>query len=81
MSSSRKKPVTKEPITAPKVLTAYRAPMFRPSLANSLPANLLRTGRVPPIRVVGTRMTMKDRRNLTIATGKGCWPKVSKTPE
>ncbi len=62
-SGIKKNPLRAHPTTAPRVLTAYRSPMRRPSEANRVTENRLRTGSVAPMSAVGTRITAKHRRN------------------
>ena len=68
--SIRKKPASAVPATAPKVLMPYSQPSDGFKRSRSVPMNArVRTGRVPPISVVGTSSTSaaSANRSATLA--------------
>ncbi len=60
--SMRTNPASAVPTTAPRVFSPYKSPTARGSSPRSLAMNArVRTGRVPPMSVVGTRSTSAAR--------------------
>src|SRR5439155_20404909 len=73
--SIRKKPASAVPSTAPKVFRPYSRPSDAGNSPRSAPMNArVRTGRVPPISVVGTSNTSaaNANRSATLAPPPNC---------
>jgi hypothetical protein len=72
----RKKPVTKQPATAPSVFPAYRAPILRPSASPRPTTACASSGSVAPIRIVGTSTIAKQIAKRTIANSSDPDPRL-----
>src|SRR5215475_10563032 len=67
----RTKPPAAQPITAPRVLVAYRSPTRLPNCAKLRTKKRLNTGNVAPIKRVGNTSRVKDSRKSTMLKRKG----------